>query len=100
MIRISTAKKQIRDLGIMMSNTDTFTQHIRNIFKKVRNKMRCDESVPFAAALSHDDTLEVSCHSYDKGAAVSSGIHVRKQAYKLSKLLNDRLQTKSLKYST
>ena len=32
-------KEQIRDLGIMMSNTATFTLHIRNSVKKVRDKM-------------------------------------------------------------
>ena len=33
-------KEQVRDLGIMMSNTATFTLHIRNIVKKARDKMR------------------------------------------------------------
>ena len=32
-------KEQVRDLGIMMSNTATFTLHIRNIVKKDRDKM-------------------------------------------------------------
>ena len=32
-------KKQVRDLGIMMSNTATFTLPIRNIVKKARDKM-------------------------------------------------------------
>ena len=32
-------KEQVIDLGIMMSNTATFTLHIRNIVKKVRDKM-------------------------------------------------------------
>ena len=32
-------KEQVRDLGIMMSNTATFTLHIINIVKKVRDKM-------------------------------------------------------------
>ena len=32
-------KEQVRDLGIRMSNTATFTLHIRNIVKKVRDKM-------------------------------------------------------------
>ena len=32
-------KEQIRDLGIMMSNTATFTLNIRNIVKKARDKM-------------------------------------------------------------
>ena len=31
--------EQVRDLGIIMSNTATFTLHIRNIVKKGRNKM-------------------------------------------------------------
>ena len=33
------SKEQVRDLGIMMSNTATFTLHIRNIVKKARDKM-------------------------------------------------------------
>ena len=32
-------KDQVRDLGIMMSNTATFTLHIRNIVKMIRDKM-------------------------------------------------------------
>ena len=32
-------KEQVRDLGIMMSNTATFTLHVRNIDKKARDKM-------------------------------------------------------------
>ena len=32
-------KEQIRDLGIMMSSTVTFSHHIRNIVKKDRDKM-------------------------------------------------------------
>ena len=31
--------EQVRDLGIMMSNTATFTLHIINIVKKARDKM-------------------------------------------------------------
>ena len=32
-------KEQVRDLGMMMSNTATFTLHIRNIVKMARYKM-------------------------------------------------------------
>ena len=32
-------KEQVRDLGILTSNTATFTLHIRNIVKKARDKM-------------------------------------------------------------
>ena len=32
-------KEQVRDLGIMMSNTATFTFHVRNIVKKARDKI-------------------------------------------------------------
>ena len=32
-------KKQVRDLGIMMSNTATFTLHNKNIVKRARDKM-------------------------------------------------------------
>ena len=31
-------KEQVRDLGIMMSNTATFTLHIRNIVKRARDR--------------------------------------------------------------
>ena len=31
--------EQVRDLGIMMSNTASFTLHIRNVVKKARDKM-------------------------------------------------------------
>ena len=56
-------KEQVRDLGIMMSNTATFTLHIRNIVKKTRDKMGWVLSVSVAEALSHAHTLEISCHS-------------------------------------
>ena len=32
-------KEQVRDLGKMMSNTASFTLHIRNIVKKSRDKI-------------------------------------------------------------
>ena len=32
-------KDEVRDLGIMMSNTATFTLHIRNVVKNSRDKM-------------------------------------------------------------
>ena len=32
--------EKVRDLRIMMSNTATFTHHIKNIVKKARDKMR------------------------------------------------------------
>ena len=56
-------KEQVRDLGIMMSNPATFTLHIRNITKKARDKGVGVESVSVAEALTHADTLEISCHS-------------------------------------
>ena len=31
--------EQVRDLGIMMSDTTTFTLHIKNIVKKAKDKM-------------------------------------------------------------
>ena len=39
MIQTSTTKEQVRDLGIMMSNTATFTLYIKNMIKKARDKM-------------------------------------------------------------
>ena len=64
-------KEQVRDLATMMSNTATFTLHIRNIVKKARDKIvkktiKTVESVSVAETLSHADTLEVSCHSPTK----------------------------------
>ena len=56
-------KEQVRDLIIMMSNTDTFTLHIRNIVKNAREWVLGVESVSVTEALSHADTLEISCHS-------------------------------------
>ena len=44
-------KEQVRDLGIMMSNTVNFSLHIRNIVKKARDKMG-------SRALSHAHTLD------------------------------------------
>ena len=39
MIQTSTTQKQVGDLGIMISNTVTFTLHIKNIVKRARDKM-------------------------------------------------------------
>ena len=55
-------KEQVRDLGIMMSNTATFTLHIRNIVKKARDKMELVLRVFQSRQRSHADTLEISCH--------------------------------------
>ena len=58
-------KEQVRDLGIMMSNTATFTLHVINIVKKAWDKMwwvLTVESVSVSEVLSHVDTLEI-CHS-------------------------------------
>ena len=46
----------------MTSNTATFTLNIGNIVKKATDKMGV-ESVSVAVALSHADTLEISCRS-------------------------------------
>ena len=56
-------KEQVRDLGIMMSNTSTFTLHSRNIVKKATDKMRWVLSVSVGEALSHTDTIEIPLHS-------------------------------------
>ena len=57
-------KEPLRDLGILLSDSATFTLHIRNIVKNARDKMGIRvESVSVASALSHADTLEISCHS-------------------------------------
>ena len=59
-------KEEVKDLGIMMSNTSTFTLNIRNIVKKARDKMGWGLRVSVAGTLSHADTLEVSRHSLTK----------------------------------
>ena len=57
-------KEQIRDLCIMISNTATFTLHIRNLVKKgQRQDAMGVESASVVEALSHADTLQISCHS-------------------------------------
>ena len=58
----------------MLSNTATFTLYFINIVKKARDKMGA-ESVSVAEAVSHADTLEISCHSPTRVHAASSGIH-------------------------
>ena len=82
-----------------MSNTATFTLHIRNIVKKPRDKMGWVLRVFQSRERSLMLTLEISCHSPTSTAA-SSGIHGKQKTYKLSKQVNERLHTKSLKYST
>ena len=79
----------------------TFTLHISNIVKKAKTRWDGVQSVSVAEALSHADTLEISCHSPTRVyTAASSGIHGKQKTYKLSKLFNERLRTKSLKYGT
>ena len=63
MIQTSTTQKQVRDLGIMISNTVTFTLHIRNIVKKGQRQDGMGVESVSVAVLSHADTLEISCHS-------------------------------------
>ena len=45
-------KEHVRDLGIMMSNTTTFTLHIRNIVKKARQDGVGGECFSHGSALS------------------------------------------------
>ena len=48
----------------MMSNPATFTLHIKNIVKMgQRQDVMSVESVSVVEALSHVNTLEISCHS-------------------------------------
>ena len=51
-------KDQVRDIGIMMSNTATFTLHIKNLVKKERDKMGW---VLRVFQSSHAGTPEISC---------------------------------------
>ena len=57
-------KEQGRDLGIMMSNTATFTLHTRNIVKKARDKigwvLRVFQTRERSLILT---LLKISCHS-------------------------------------
>ena len=55
--------EQVRDLGVMMSNTSTHTLHIRNTGKISRDKMRLVLSASVDVALSRTDILKDSCHS-------------------------------------
>ena len=85
----------IRDLGIISSNTATFTLHIKNLVEKIRDKIWWVLRVfgrwsalscwPFRSLL-----LEYCCQP---------GIHGRQKIYNLSKPLNIRSQKKSPKYS-
>ena len=61
------------------------------------------ESVSVAEALSHADTLEISCHSPIITRVLLPALESmesKRHTYKLSKLFNERLHTKSLKYNT
>ena len=91
-------KEQVRDLGIMMSNTASFTLHIRNIDKKARDKMGCVMRVFQSRKPSLMLTLlkslvipllEYCCQLWNPWEAKDI------QAIEL----NERLHTKSLKYS-
>ena len=93
-------KEQVRDLGIMMSNTSTFTLYIRNTVKKARDKMgwvlRVFQSRKRSLMLALLKSLvipllEYCCQLWNPWTA---------KTYKLSKLFNERLHTKSLTYST
>ena len=56
-------KEQVRDLGIMMTNTCTFTLIFEIQLKESETRWDGVESVSVAEARSHADTLEISCHS-------------------------------------
>ena len=56
-------EEQLRDPSIMMSNTATFTLHIKNIVKRPATNGMGIESASVAETLSHADTVKVSCHS-------------------------------------
>ena len=67
MILIIESKEEVRDLGTM-SNTATFSIHIRNIvLKAYRRGGTGVESVPVVEEeFSHDDNLEGPCHSLNR----------------------------------
>ena len=89
-------KEQVRDLGIMMSNTAIFTLHIKNTVKKARDKMgwvlRVFQSRKRSLMLTLLKSLVIL-----QSTPASSGIHGKQNTNKLSKLFNERSHTKSLK---
>ena len=82
-----------------MSNTAIFTLHIRNMVKNVRDKMGWVLRVSVAEVISNVTLLlslvipllKYCCQLRNPWKA---------KTYKLSKLFNERLHTKSLKYNT
>ena len=58
------------------------------------------ESVSVSDAFSHADTLEISCHSPTRVLLPALDSMESLKTYQLSKLFNERLHTKSLKYIT
>ena len=89
-------QEQVRDLGIMTSNTATFTRHIRNTVKNARDKMGWVLRVFQLWKRSLMPTLLKSLVIPLRKCCCSSGIHGKQKTYKLSKLFNERLHTKSL----
>ena len=89
-------KEQGRDLGITMSNTATFTLHIRTTGQDGMGV----ESVSVAEALSHADTLEISCHSPTRALlpdleSMESKRHTSYRSYSTNVYIQKRI-----KYST
>ena len=90
-------KEQVRDLGIMMSNTATFTLHIRNRVKKAREKMG---RVLWVLQSRERSLILIHLKSLVIRVLLSAQAPMeKKKAYKLSKLFTEHLRTKSLKYS-
>ena len=82
------SKEQVRDLGTMISNTATFTLHIRNIVKKVRDKMGWVLFVSVTGALSYANTLEIYCHSPTR-VLLPALESIDAKTYKLMKLFKE-----------
>ena len=83
-------KEQIRDLGTMISNTATFTLHIKYTVKKARNKIGWVLRVFQSRKLSLMPTLLKSlCHSHTRVLLpVLQSMARKRHACKLSKLFN------------
>ena len=59
------SKEQVRDLGIMMSNTATFTLHIRNIVKIARQDGMGVKSVPVVRWSLIDHLTTIPYHKWN-----------------------------------
>ena len=99
-------KEQVRDRGIMMNNTATFTLHIRYIVKKERDKkgwvLRVFQSRKRSLMLTllKSPVIPLPALESMEFQECQHGIHGKQKTYMIAKLFNERLHRKSLMYST